>query len=175
MSKSYLKSVIKQFAYYKSLGDKTFNQLTDKNILWQYNSESNSIAMVVKHIVGNMLSRWTNFLTEDGEKEWRKRDQEFKDSYASKEEMLASWEKGWQCLFDAIKPLKDEQLEDLVYIRNHGHTITEAINRQLTHYAYHIGQIVFLGKLITDDNGNHYLFPKENLPLTIKKNLAKKK
>ncbi len=160
MQNSYLGSIIKQFEYYKSLGDKTFDQLSDKDIHWQYNNESNSIAIIVKHIVGNMLSRWTNFLTEDGEKEWRHRDQEFINSYNNKQEMLASWEKGWQCLFEAIKPLKDEQLETIVYIRNHGHTVTEAINRQLAHYSYHIGQLVFLGKMIANNNWESLSIPK---------------
>ena len=148
MSNSYLSSVIKQFEYYKGLGEKTFSQITDEQIHWQFNSESNSIAIITKHIIGNMLSRFTNFLTEDGEKQWRQRDQEFEDTYANKDEMLESWEKGWNCLFDAIKPLKEEQLEQLVYIRNQGHTITEALNRQLAHYAYHVGQLVFIGKMM---------------------------
>ncbi|WP_347926332.1 DUF1572 family protein [Pontimicrobium sp. SW4] len=160
MSNSYLPSIIKQFEYYKSLGDKTFNQLTDEQIYWQYNNESNSIAIIVKHIVGNMLSRWTNFLTEDGEKTWRERDKEFENTYINKEQMLKAWEQGWKCLFDAITPIKNEQLESLVYIRNHGHTITEAINRQLAHYSYHIGQIVFLGKMITNDNWKSLSIPK---------------
>ena len=97
MTSSYLPSVIKQFKYYKSLGDKTFEQLTEEQIHWQYNTESNSVAIIVKHIFGNMLSRWTNFLTEDGEKKWRKRDQEFEDTYSDKKEMIQAWGKGWNC------------------------------------------------------------------------------
>ena len=160
MTTSYLTSIVKQFEYYKSLGEKTFDQLTDADIHWQYNSESNSIAIVTKHIVGNMLSRWTNFLTEDGEKIWRERDQEFEDTYSNKEEMLDAWNTGWNCLFNAIKPLSDDQLEQIVYIRNQGHTVTEAINRQLAHYAYHVGQIVFLGKMIQGDNWKSLSIPK---------------
>jgi len=160
MISSYLPSIIKQFKYYKSLGDKTFEQLTEEQIHWQYNSESNSIAIIVKHIVGNMLSRWTNFLTEDGEKEWRKRDEEFEDSYSDKDEMILAWNKGWNCLFDAIKPLTKEQLEQIIYIRNQGHTVTEAINRQLGHYSYHIGQLVFLGKMLTNENWKSLSIPK---------------
>jgi len=152
MTNSYLPSIYKQFEYYKSLGEKTFEQLTNENIHWQYNSESNSVAIIVKHIAGNMLSRWTNFLSEDGEKIWRERDKEFLDTYNNKEDLLIAWDKGWNCLFKAIKPLKEEQLEEIIYIRNQGHTVTEAINRQLAHYAYHIGQIVFLGKMIKNDN-----------------------
>lgn len=160
MTSSYLSSIVKQFEYYKSLGDKTFKQLTDEEIHWQNNTESNSIAIIVKHVVGNMLSRWTNFLTEDGEKTWRKRDQEFVDTYKNKKEMLEAWNKGWDCLFNAIKPLEENQLEQVIYIRNQGHTITEAINRQLAHYAYHIGQIVFLGKMITNNNWKSLSIPK---------------
>lgn len=160
MSTSYLNSVTKQFEYYKSLGDKTINQLELHEIQKEFSKDSNSIAIIVKHIVGNMLSRWTNFLTEDGEKEWRHRDTEFVDTFKSKEELLTYWNKGWNCLFDAITPLKTEQLEDIIYIRNQGHTITEAINRQLAHYSYHIGQLVFLGKLIKGNNWVSLSIPK---------------
>lgn len=160
MTNSYLSSVIKQFEYYKSLGDKTFDQLTDFDVHWQYNSESNSIAIITKHIVGNMLSRWTNFLTEDGEKTWREREQEFEDTYSNKKEMVEAWNSGWDCLFSAINPLNVDQLEQVVYIRNEGHTVTEAINRQLAHYAYHVGQIVFLGKLIKNKNWQSLSIPK---------------
>ncbi|WP_353777618.1 DUF1572 family protein [Winogradskyella sp. 3972H.M.0a.05] len=148
MEYSYLPSVIKQFEYYKSLGDKTIAQLTDEQLHWQQNEDSNSIAIIVKHIAGNMLSRWTNFLTEDGEKEWRNRDDEFIDSFNYREDLINYWNKGWNCLFDAIKPLNENDLGRIIYIRNHGHTVTEAVNRQMMHYAYHIGQIVFVGKLI---------------------------
>lgn len=148
MQNSYLQSAIKQFEYYKSLGDKTFAQLNNDQFFWQANEDGNSIAIIVKHISGNMRSRWTNFLTEDGEKEWRNRDDEFIDTFENQEEVLACWYSGWKCLFDAITSLKDKDLEQIIYIRNHGHTVTEAINRQLCHYSYHIGQIVFMGKLL---------------------------
>lgn len=160
MTNSYLRSVRKQFEYYKSLGDKTFEQIDDTNIHWQFNEDSNSISIIVKHIVGNMLSRWTNFLTEDGEKEWRQRDTEFEDTYQNKEELINAWEKGWQCLFDAITPLTSTDLERIIYIRNQGHTVTEAINRQLAHYSYHIGQIVFLSKMITNNQWKSLSIPK---------------
>lgn len=152
MKSSFLESIQRQFKYYKSLGDKTFEQLSTEEIHWQYNAESNSVAIVVKHIVGNMLSRWTNFLTQDGEKEWRNRDTEFEDPYKTKKEMLSAWEKGWQCLFNAISPLTEDDLEEIVYIRNQGHTVLEAINRQLCHYPYHIGQLVYIGKMIKNDD-----------------------
>ena len=162
MEKSYLSSIIKQFEYYKSLGDKTNNQHTFEDMQWQSNADSNSIAIIVKHIAGNMLRRWTNFLTEDGEKEWRKRDDEFIDSFNSIEDLIAAWESGWLCLFNAIKPLNDSDLERIIYIRNEGHTVTEAINRQLAHYAYHIGQMVFLGKLIKGEDWQSLSIPKGN-------------
>ncbi len=160
MENNYLRSIIKQFEYYKLLGDKTFEQLHDLDIHWQFNYESNSAAVIVKHIVGNMLSRWTNFLTEDGEKEWRHRDTEFEDTYQNKEELIAAWEKGWKCLFDALKLLTTEDLERIIYIRNQGHTVTEAINRQLAHYSYHIGQIVFLTKMMRGKDWQSLSIPK---------------
>lgn len=150
MKNSYLDSVNKQFKYYKSLGDKTFSQLSDDQLFLSSGAASNSIAIIVKHMVGNMKSRWTNFLSEDGEKEWRNRDDEFENSFSNKEEIITYWETGWNCLFTALLTLNDNNLEDIIYIRNQGHTVTEAINRQLCHYAYHVGQIVFLGKSILD-------------------------
>ena len=112
---SYLESIKKQFEYYKSLGDKTFTQLSDEQLFWQPNEESNSVGIVVNHIVGNMLSRWTNFLTEDGEKEWRKRDQEFEIILKTRAELEARWEEGWACLFKAINPLTNSDLEKEIY------------------------------------------------------------
>lgn len=152
MKSSFLESIQRQFKYYKSLGDKTFEQLSTEEINWQYNDESNSVAIIVKHIVGNMLSRWTNFLTQDGEKEWRNRDTEFEDPYKTKKEMINAWEKGWQCLSNAISLLTEDDLERIIYIRNQGHTVLEAINRQLCHYSYHIGQLVYIGKQIKNDD-----------------------
>lgn len=160
VAENYLESTRKQFLYYKSLGDKTFAQLNDENIHWQQNDDSNSVSIIVKHIVGNMLSRWTNFLTEDGEKEWRHRDTEFEDTYTSKAEMIAAWEKGWQCLFDAINPLQPEDVSRIIYIRNQGHTVMEAITRQLCHYPFHIGQIVYAAKLIRSDEWISLSIPK---------------
>jgi hypothetical protein len=160
MKNSYLSSIFKQFEYYKSLGDKTISQLSFEELHWQPHEDSNSISIIAKHMVGNMLSRWTNFLTEDGEKDWRKRDQEFQDSYKTKEDLIAAWETGWLTLFNAIKPLENENFEQIIYIRNQGHTVTEAINRQLAHYAYHIGQMVFIGKLIKGNSWESLSIPK---------------
>ena len=160
MDTKYLESVKKQFIYYKSLGEKTFDQIPEEALFWQYNPESNSIAVIVKHIWGNMLSRWTDFLGGDGEKDFRDRDGEFEATITTKAELLEKWEAGWQCLFDAIDPLTDNHLAQTIYIRNMGHTVTEAINRQLAHYAYHIGQIVFIGRMAAGENWQSLSIPK---------------
>ncbi|PNQ72313.1 hypothetical protein C1T31_12235 [Hanstruepera neustonica] len=160
METSYLNSVIKQFEYYKLLGDKTLEQLTLEELQKEFVTDSNSIAIIAKHLAGNMLSRWTHFLDEDGEKPWRNRDQEFIDTYGSKDELMESWNAGWNCLFEAIKPLKESDLEKIIYIRNQGHTVTEAINRQLAHYSYHVGQIVFLAKLNKGSEWQSLSIPK---------------
>lgn len=143
---------IKRFEYYKTLGDKAFDQLDDNQIFWQYNEESNSIAVIVKHIAGNMLSRWTNFLTEDGEKNWRHRDEEFVNTFTAKKEVLEYWEKGWKCLFDALNQVNDENLYATIYIRGEAHSVIDAIFRQLAHYPYHIGQIVYIAKMIKNED-----------------------
>ncbi len=151
MYTDYLESSKKQFEYYKMLGDQTIAQLPDDKLFWQYNSESNSIATIVKHLNGNMLSRWTDFLTTDGEKEWRQRDAEFDDTIASKNELIQKWNEGWDCLFKTLNSLGEQDFSKTIYIRNQGHTVIEAINRQLAHYPYHVGQIVFIGKMICND------------------------
>jgi hypothetical protein len=147
MKASYLESVIKQFEYYKLLGEKTFDQVGDDDLFWKYNEESNSIATIVKHLSGNIISRWTDFLTSDGEKHWRNRDGEFENDLSSKESMLLLWHQGWNVLLATLRFLEPEHLEEIVYIRNQGHTVMEAINRQLAHYPYHVGQIVMIGKM----------------------------
>lgn len=157
---SYLDSVRKQFEYYKSLGDKTFEQLSFEELKIQFTQDSNSISIIVKHLVGNMLSRWTNFLTEDGEKEWRQRDKEFIDNYSNKEDLFNSWNKGWSCLFNTLYAINNNDLNHIVYIRNQGHTVTEALNRQMMHYAYHIGQIVYIGKLVKGKDWKSLSIPK---------------
>lgn len=157
---AYLTSAKKQFAYYKMLGDQTFSQLTEAQLYWQYNEESNSIATIVKHLWGNMLSRWTDFLTSDGEKEWRNRDEEFVNDSQTKEQLIYRWEQGWACLFNALEPLTAADLQKEIFIRNQGHSVTEAINRQLAHYPYHIGQIVFLGKMLVNENWHSLSIPK---------------
>lgn len=148
---SYLNSVVKQFKYYKMLGEKAMEQLQEDQLFWQYNEESNSIAVMVSHISGNMLSRFTDFLTTDGEKPWRNRDAEFANPFQNKEELMTQWNKGWDCLMNTLEHLTDPDLERIIYIRNDGHTVTEAINRQLAHYPYHIGQMVFIAKMLKND------------------------
>ena len=144
---SYLNSAISQFKYYQILGDKTIAQLSEEQLFIQNSEVENSIGVIINHLWGNMISRWTDFKTTDGEKEFRKRDQEFETVIITKEELLNKWDEGWNCLFGALESLKRDELEDIIYIRNQGHTIVEAINRQLSHYSYHVGQIVLLGKI----------------------------
>jgi hypothetical protein len=160
INKDFLGSVRKQFEYYKQLGDKTFEQLQPEALFYRHNEDSNSIAVIVQHLHGNMLSRWTDFLNSDGEKEWRKRDEEFEEMINDKATLLAKWSEGWRCLFNALDALQPEQLSQIVYIRNQGHTVMEAINRQLAHYPYHVGQIVFLGKMLANNNWKSLSIPK---------------
>ena len=162
MTNDYLDSAKKQFEYYKMLGEKTFAQLSDEALFWQYNEDSNSIATIVKHLWGNMRSRWTDFLTTDGEKEWRNREAEFDNDLSTRQELLDHWNEGWKCLFDALNSLTVNDLEKVIYIRNQGHTITEAINRQLAHYPYHVAQIVFIGKMAAEKGWTSLSIPKGN-------------
>lgn len=157
---SYLESVKKQFLYYKTLGEKAINQLEPEQLFFETNDDTNSIATIVKHISGNMLSRWTDFLTSDGEKEWRNRDSEFENDLQSKQEVLEVWNKGWKCLENALSSIKPEQLSDIIYIRNEGRTVIEAINRQLAHYPYHVGQIIFYAKQLKNSSWDSLSIPK---------------
>src|SRR5436190_12761413 len=134
LGKEYLLTVIRRLKYYKDLGDKTFGQLNDKDFHFSFNEESNSIAVIIQHMAGNMLSRWTNFLTEDGEKEWRQRDDEFEIHQYSRQQVVALWQKGWDCFFQALGSLKDDDLLKIIYIRQEPLTVIDAINRQLAHY-----------------------------------------
>lgn len=160
MKAIFLSSTRKQFEYYKMLGERTFDQLHENDFFWQYNEESNSIAIIVKHLWGNMLSRWTDFLTSDGEKEWRNREGEFEADIKSKEELMAKWKEGWTCLFTALDSINEENFEQKIYIRNQAHTIVEAVNRQLAHYSYHVGQIVYLGRMLKGAEWKSLSIPK---------------
>ena len=146
--------------YKRQLGDQTFNQLDEQQFFQLPAGVDNSIAILIHHIAGNMLSRWTNFYTEDGEKPWRNRDKEFTNVFATKQEAISFWEKGWACLLEIIDSLTEDDLKRIVYIRNQGHTVVEAINRQLCHYSYHIGQLVFLGKSLQGEKWQSLSIPK---------------
>jgi hypothetical protein len=157
---TYLNNAKKQFQYYKLLAERTFAQLSDEELFWKYNEESNSIAAIINHLAGNMLSRWTDFLTTDGEKPWRNRDKEFEDEPITRAALLIKWEDGWACLFTALNSIQEGDWDKKIYIRNEPHSIVDAINRQLAHYPYHVGQIVFVGKMLTDSKWNSLSIPK---------------
>lgn len=149
-----------EFERYKNYGDKTFEQLSPEEFFWRPSMSENSIALIVKHLNGNMLSRWTNFLFEDGEKTWRNRDNEFERPPKTKKEVLELWDQGWNCLFGALDSINDSNFSTLIKIRNQNHTIPEAVNRQLAHYASHVGQIIFIGKMIKGKYWRSLSIPK---------------
>lgn len=161
ISQLYLDDTRASFRAYKKLAEKALAQLKDEEYFVTLDAESNSIAVIMKHMAGNMISRWTDFLTTDGEKPDRNRDLEFVIvPEATKESLLAYWEKGWACLFEALEPLQPEELGRRVFIRGEEHTVVQAINRQMTHYAYHIGQIVFLAKHYRSNEWKSLSVPK---------------
>src|SRR3954471_15463427 len=149
---AYLQTSIRRLRYYKLLGEQTFGQLSDADFQYTPNEASNSIAVIIQHVSGNMLSRWTNFLTEDGEKAWRNRDKEFEMRNYTKQQLLDMWEKGWRCFLNALTALTENDLLKTIYIREEPLLVIDAINRQLAHYPYHVGQILYIGKLIKDAN-----------------------
>jgi len=158
----FLQSAIKRLAYYKDLGDKTLAQLNDTDIHYKPNDASNSIAIIIQHLAGNMLSRWADFLTTDGEKEWRNRDTEFEEQQMTKQQLIDFWEKGWQCCLGALQSLKEEDLLKTIYIRSEGLIVVDAINRQLAHYPYHVGQIIYVAKIVTNNNWHNLSIAKGN-------------
>lgn len=157
---NYLDSSLRLFRFYKSQGEKAMEQIPDEKLFWQYNADSNSVATIVKHMAGNMHSRWTDFLHSDGEKSWRKRDAEFENDIRSRDEMMQLWEEGWEVLFKALEPIGSEHLGTTVFIRNKPHTVIDAINRQLTHYASHVGQLIYLGKMLHSGTWKSLSIPK---------------
>jgi hypothetical protein len=169
----YLRIVIERFKSIKNLGDKTINQLSEEEIHWTYNNESNSVAIIVRHLSGNMVSRWTDFLTSDGEKDYRNRDEEFIDEISSKSELMSVWEKGWKVLIATLTSLSEQDLLKNIYIRGEGHLVIEAIERQMAHYAYHIGQIVYIGKQLKDSNWKSLSIPKGKSEEYLKEMLEK--
>jgi hypothetical protein len=158
----FLKDCIKRFLYYKELGDRTLEQISEEELHWMPSSESNSIALIIQHLHGNMKSRWTNFLTEDGEKPWRNRDQEFEQPIWTKDAALDIWNQGWNCLLDTLAGLQTEDLQKTIYIRTEPLLVYDAILRQLAHYPYHVGQIVYIGRMIRNEQWKNLSIPKGN-------------
>jgi uncharacterized damage-inducible protein DinB len=146
LTTSYLRDSLSLFRYYKQLTERAMEQVSDEQLFAVLDGEMNSIAIIVKHMVGNMRSRWTDFLNSDGEKADRKRDTEFEDPPATRAALMALWEQGWTYVFTALEPLSDADVERTVVIRGEPHSVMQAINRQIAHYSYHCGQIVFLAK-----------------------------
>ena len=157
---SYIEDAIAVFRYYKKLGERAMDQVADEQLFQTLDHEANSIAIIVKHMVGNMRSRWTDFLTTDGEKPTRNRDGEFVDPPATRAALLAEWEQGWTCLFGAIEPLTEADLARKVTIRGEAHSVMQAINRQLAHYPHHVGQIVLLAKHFACDHWQSLSVPR---------------
>jgi hypothetical protein len=151
ISSIFLQSVIHRLGYYRQLGEKTFDQLADADFHFQPNDSSNSIAIIIQHLSGNMVSRWTDFLSADGEKSWRFRDREFDPTHATRMELLQSWDRGWSCMLAALGSLSPEDLEKRVTIRGESLDAIDAINRQLAHCSYHVGQLVYLGKMLRQE------------------------
>ncbi len=143
----YLESAAGIFRTYKKLGQTSLDRISEADLAWSANEESNSATVIVKHLHGNMRSRWADFLTTDGEKPWRERDGEFENQLTSRADVMNLWEQGWKIVFDTLATLTEADLEHIVYIRGEAHTVTEAINRQIAHYAYHVGQLVYIAKL----------------------------
>jgi hypothetical protein len=158
---SYLEDSLTLFAWYKKLAERAMDQVTDEQLFATLDGEANSIAIIVKHMSGNMLSRWTDFLTTDGEKPNRNRDGEFEEPPATRAALLATWEAGWACLFAALQPLNDADLARTITIRGEAHSVLQAINRQLAHYPHHIGQIVLLAKHFAGDRWQTLSVPRK--------------
>jgi Protein of unknown function (DUF1572) len=157
---SYLKDAIAVFRQYKRLAERAMEQVTDEQLFTSLDAEANSIAIIVKHMTGNMRSRWTDFLTTDGEKPDRNRDSEFVDPPATRKALLADWEDGWARVFSALEPLTEADLGRTVTIRGEAHSVMQAINRQLAHYPHHVGQIVLLAKHFASDHWQSLSVPR---------------
>ena len=173
--KAYLNNVKKLFEYYKLLGEKSIGRLTAEQLLYYPNENTNSIAVIVKHMRGNMLSRWTDFLTSDGEKPWRSRDDEFNEEVLTKEDVLRLWNEGWTSFKNALASITENDLDKIIFIRNEGLTVLDAINRQLAHYSYHVGQIVFMSKQSSDHEWESLSIPKNNSSAFNKEKFANEK
>lgn len=157
---SYLEDSLTLFRYYKSLAERAMEQVKDEQLFATLDEEGNSIALIVKHMAGNMRSRWTDFMTADGEKPDRNRDSEFVDPPATRTALMETWEEGWARVFHALEPLSDADLGRTVLIRGEAHSVMQAINRQIAHYAHHVGQIVFLAKHFASDEWRSLSIPR---------------
>ncbi|HEX3985656.1 MAG TPA: DUF1572 domain-containing protein [Acidobacteriaceae bacterium] len=158
---SYLEDARALFAYYKKLGERALAQVSDEQLTLTLDEETNSIATIVKHMAGNMRSRWTDFLTTDGEKPARNRDAEFEEPPATRAALLQTWEAGWACLFSALEPLTDADLTRTITIRGEAHSVMQAINRQLAHYPHHVGQIILLARHFARDRWQSLSVPRK--------------
>ena len=161
LTTSYLKDSIDVFRYYKKLGERAMAQSPDEGLFTTLDAESNSVAIIVKHMAGNMRSRWTDFLTTDGEKPDRHRDTEFEEPPKTRAELMELWERGWKYMFDALESLTDADLTQTVTIRTEPHSVMQAINRQVAHYSYHVGQIVYLARHFAGDKWQTLSVPKK--------------
>lgn len=159
--KIFKENILKRFESYKEMGDKTFAQLTVEDFFFQPSAENNTIAVNIQHMYGNMLSRFTNFLAEDGEKSWRKRDAEFEHSDARMQDLLSYWNEGWACVFKAINGLEENEFSSTIYIREEPLSVCDALLRQLGHYAYHVGQIIFIAKMVKGEDWKTLTIPKK--------------
>ena len=160
LTTSYLEDSLALLRFYKSLAERAMEQVADEQLVGTLDEEGNSIALIVKHMAGNMRSRWTDFLTTDGEKADRNRDGEFVDAPATRVALLEMWEEGWACVFAALEPLSDADLSRTVSIRGEPHSVMQAIHRQVAHYAHHVGQIVFLAKHFSHDRWKSLSIPR---------------
>jgi len=163
---AFLDSIRARFQMYRELAEKTFEQLDDDDFYYRPDPASNNIAILIQHMAGNLRSRFTNFLNSDGEKPWRNRDQEFEDQHLDRSQLMHLWQEGWSCLFDALDNLREQDLIKHVTIRDEPLTVIDALHRQLAHHAYHVGQIVYLGKVLKKNRWKTLSIPRKNSPST---------
>ena len=161
VGKEYLRVVDDNFRFMKKTAEDAISQVSDSGLFWKENDGCNSIAIIVKHMSGNMISRWTDFLTTDGEKKDRQREWEFSNHFSSRQEIMHCWEKGWNVFLQTLNDLSSDDLLKVVTIRNEPHSVIEAIERQMHHYSYHVGQIVFISKQLSSENWRTLSIPLE--------------
>lgn len=162
IGREYLKTVTQRFTDAKITTEKAIEQLTERELFWSPNEESNSIAIIIKHMSGNMVSRWTDFSTSDGEKPYRNRDDEFVEDSKTKEQVMELWELGWNTFFTALKDIDEEHLLKTITIRNEPHSVIEAIERQMYHYSYHVGQIIYIAKNLKSSDWKSLTIPRKS-------------